>query len=190
MARTRELHFEDAIEHHLITSGGWSQGAPADFDRKTALVAKDFLAFVEATQGSTWDELRKHHRTGLESAVLETLVKALDSRGALDLIRHGFKFFGKKIDCAYFKPAHGMNPDVLAKYAENRLVVTRQGVGAFVSAQPQHAPFRIDPERMQSIADILGVPEGTVRSRLHYAMSSLRATLDAGGRPTASHREP
>lgn len=40
------------------------------------------------------------------------------------------------------------------------------------------------------IADILGVPEGTVRSRLHYAMSSLRATLDAGGRPTASHREP
>jgi type I restriction enzyme R subunit len=43
-----------------------------------------------------------------------------------DVLRHGFKFFGKKIDCAYFKPAHGMNPDILAKYAENRLVVTRQ----------------------------------------------------------------
>jgi type I restriction enzyme R subunit len=54
------------------------------------------------------------------------LVKALDARGTLDVLRHGFKFFGKKIECAYFKPAHGMNPDILARYAKNRLVVTRQ----------------------------------------------------------------
>jgi type I restriction enzyme R subunit len=53
-------------------------------------------------------------------------VKTLDTRGSLDVLRHGFKFFGKKIDCAYFKPAHGMNPDILAKYAKNRLVVVRQ----------------------------------------------------------------
>ena len=63
---------------------------------------------------------------GLETAVLDTLVKALDLRGSLDVLRHGFKFFGKKIECAFFKPAHGMNPDILVKYAKNRLVVTRQ----------------------------------------------------------------
>ncbi|MGH8739998.1 MAG: FadR/GntR family transcriptional regulator, partial [Burkholderiales bacterium] len=39
------------------------------------------------------------------------------------------------------------------------LVITRQGVGAFVSAEPQRAPFRIEPERMQSLADILNVME-------------------------------
>jgi DNA-binding FadR family transcriptional regulator len=38
-------------------------------------------------------------------------------------------------------------------------VVTRQGVGAFVSAEPQRAPFRIEPERMQSLDDILAVME-------------------------------
>jgi DNA-binding FadR family transcriptional regulator len=38
-------------------------------------------------------------------------------------------------------------------------VVTRQGVGAFVSAEPQRAPFRIDPERMQSLEDLLKVME-------------------------------
>jgi DNA-binding FadR family transcriptional regulator len=37
--------------------------------------------------------------------------------------------------------------------------VTRQGVGAFVSAEPQRAPFRIEPERMQSLDDILAVME-------------------------------
>jgi DNA-binding FadR family transcriptional regulator len=38
-------------------------------------------------------------------------------------------------------------------------VITRQGVGAFVSAAPQHAPFRLEPERMQSLDDILNVME-------------------------------
>src|SRR5919108_6603359 len=27
---------------------------------------------------------------------------------------------------AYFQPAHGLNPEILAQYAQNRLVVTRQ----------------------------------------------------------------
>jgi RNA polymerase sigma-70 factor (ECF subfamily) len=33
-------------------------------------------------------------------------------------------------------------------------------------------------------ADALGVPVGTVRSRLHYAMRALRAALEADARPT------
>lgn len=33
------------------------------------------------------------------------------------------------------------------------------------------------------IADSLGVPAGTVRSRLHHAMRGLRAALDADARP-------
>jgi type I restriction enzyme, R subunit len=126
MAKTQERHLEDAIEHHLLTSGGWTRGDAADFDRTNALVAKDLFAFIEATQPALWTELKKHHPSGLEPAVIETLVKALDTRGSLDVLRHGFKFFGKKIECAYFKPAHGMNPDILARYAQNRLVVTRQ----------------------------------------------------------------
>jgi type I restriction enzyme R subunit len=126
MAKTKEVHFEDAIEHHLVTSGGWVQGSPEDFDPQTAMVSKDLLAFIEVTQPETWAELRKHHPSGLEASVLDTLRKALDVRGLLDVLRHGFKFFGKKIECAYFKPAHGMSPDILAKYAMNRLVVTRQ----------------------------------------------------------------
>jgi type I restriction enzyme R subunit len=121
-----ERAFEDAIENSLVTNGGWTAGDPAAFDRERALHPADFFAFVEATQTDLWTDLRAQHGAGLESGVLDTLTKSLESRGMLDVLRHGFKFFGKKIDCAYFKPAHGLNPDILAKYAQNRLVATRQ----------------------------------------------------------------
>ena len=49
--------------------------------------------------------------------------------------------------------------EAVAALRAEGLVVTRQGVGAFVSAEPQRAPFRIDPERLQSLGDILNVME-------------------------------
>ncbi len=42
------------------------------------------------------------------------------------MLRHGFKLLGKKVEAAYFQPAHGLNPEIIAKYAKNRLVLTRQ----------------------------------------------------------------
>jgi RNA polymerase sigma-70 factor (ECF subfamily) len=38
---------------------------------------------------------------------------------------------------------------------------------------------------LSEVAETLGVPEGTVRSRLHHAMRGLRAALDADARPTS-----
>ena len=38
---------------------------------------------------------------------------------------------------------------------------------------------------LDEVADVLGVPVGTVRSRLHHAMRGLRAALEADARPTA-----
>jgi DNA-binding FadR family transcriptional regulator len=49
--------------------------------------------------------------------------------------------------------------EAVAALRAEGLVVTRQGVGAFVSAEPQRAPFRIEPERLQSLADTLNVME-------------------------------
>jgi GntR family transcriptional regulator, transcriptional repressor for pyruvate dehydrogenase complex len=49
--------------------------------------------------------------------------------------------------------------EAVAALRAEGLVVTRQGVGAFVSAEAQRAPFRIEPERMQTLDDVLGVME-------------------------------
>ena len=37
---------------------------------------------------------------------------------------------------------------------------------------------------LDEVAEVLGVPAGTVRSRLHHAMRGLRAALEADARPT------
>src|SRR5262245_47245546 len=49
--------------------------------------------------------------------------------------------------------------EAVAALRAEGLVITRQGVGAFVSAEPQRAPFRIEPEKLRSLADILSVME-------------------------------
>jgi DNA-binding FadR family transcriptional regulator len=49
--------------------------------------------------------------------------------------------------------------EAVAALRADGLVVTRQGVGAFVSAAPQQSPFRIDPEGMRSIEAVLHVME-------------------------------
>src|SRR5438067_8297481 len=49
--------------------------------------------------------------------------------------------------------------EAVAALRAERLVITRQGVGAFVSPEPQRAPFRIEPEHLRSLADIINVME-------------------------------
>jgi RNA polymerase sigma-70 factor (ECF subfamily) len=43
---------------------------------------------------------------------------------------------------------------------------------------------------LTEVAEILGIPEGTARSRLHYALRSLRATLEADDRASVPEGEP
>src|ERR1700704_624963 len=50
--------------------------------------------------------------------------------------------------------------EAVAALRAEGLVITRQGVGAFVSAAPQQAPFRIDADRLHNnLAEILHVME-------------------------------
>lgn len=123
----REQAFEAAIEHTLLTTGEYIKIAPEAFDRERAIDTVVFIDFVKETQPETWSALEKLHGTGTDSVLLDDLVKALDgTSGALGVIRHGFKCFGKLVRAAYFAPAHGMNPDTQRLYQANRLTLTRQ----------------------------------------------------------------
>ncbi len=126
----REKAFESAIEHHLITSGGYVKGGPKTYDAERALFPQEVLAFVRATQEKEWAYLENLQKDRAEQMLLDDLCRALNSEheGCLSVLRHGFKCFGKLFHAAYFAPASGMNPDTQRLYDANRLTITRQVV--------------------------------------------------------------
>ena len=123
-ART-ETAFETTIEEHLLAHG--YRAVPASgFDRDLALFPAETVAFLRETQPSTWAKLEAILGEDTERQVLADLAKWLDAHGALATLRHGFKCYGKTLRLAHFKPAHGLNPDLEAAYAANRVGITRQ----------------------------------------------------------------
>jgi type I restriction enzyme R subunit len=96
------------------------------FDRERAIFPDEALAFIQATQAKVWEKLEALHGEQTGMRVLESLCKWLDTHGTLATLRHGFKCFGKTLRIAFFRPAHGLNPELEARYQANRLGLTRQ----------------------------------------------------------------
>ena len=78
------------------------------------------------TQPNAWAALEKLHGDATEKIVLDDLCKTLDSQGVLNVLRHGFKSFGKRLRIAFFAPPTSMNPETEKLYEANWLTVTRQ----------------------------------------------------------------
>jgi type I restriction enzyme R subunit len=131
----KEKAFEAAIEHHLVTSAGYTKAEQGYFHQERALDPTQFIPFLKDTQKNTWERLEKLLADRTEETVLDDLTKAMDSRGSLDVLRHGFKCYGEPVKVAYFKPATRMNPDDLALYQKNRLTVVRQLMFKATSSQ-------------------------------------------------------
>ena len=72
--------------------------------------------------------------------------------------------------------------EAVAALRAEGLVITRQGVGAFVSAEPQRAPFRIEPERLESLEDILNFMELRLGVEIESAGLAAERATKAGVR--------
>jgi type I restriction enzyme R subunit len=175
-----ERAFEDAIEAGLLARG-WTAGKAAAFEAERAITASDFLAFVQASQPDLWADLGRQHGKALDGAVVDALAKALDSLGALEVLRHGLKFYGKRIDCAFFRPSHALNPDVLAKYALNRLVITRQ----VHFAPTDHTDVDQSIDLMLSLN---GIPVATVELKNHLTGQDVQDAIAQYKRRDPRHK--
>ena len=129
MSLHKEIHFETEICGHL-SANGWlyAEGDVAGYDRARAIFPEDVLAWVKATQPKAWEILAKNHGPQAGETLLSRLRDQLDQRGTLDVLRHGIELLGLRqpLKLAQFKPALGINPEILARYAANRLRVVRQ----------------------------------------------------------------
>mgnify|MGYP001274469997 CR=1 FL=1 len=125
----KEINFETEICDHLAANG-WLYAANdgANYDRTRALFPADVLAWVQDTQPKAWEALQKNHGVQAADVLLGRLRDSINQRGTLDVLRHGIELLGLRqpLALAQFKPALAINPDILTKYAANRLRAVRQ----------------------------------------------------------------
>jgi type I restriction enzyme R subunit len=127
------LHHESAFEREIcehLGSHGWlyEEGSASAYSRELALYPPDLIAWVQQAQPDAWEVLQKNHGSKAEATLLQRVRQQLDQVGSLDLLRHGVEVLGlpKALKLAEFKPAFGLNPQILARYNANRLRVVRQ----------------------------------------------------------------
>lgn len=129
MSLDRELAFETEVCESLAAQGWlYVEGDAQRYDRARALFPSDVLDFVQTTQPKEWAALTKSHGAKAAEVLLARLRAQLDQRGTLSVLRQGIDLLGLKqtLKLAEFRPALGINPDILARYAQNRLRVVRQ----------------------------------------------------------------
>ncbi|MBI1745381.1 MAG: DEAD/DEAH box helicase family protein [Acidobacteria bacterium] len=125
MTQTNEAAFETVIEAHFLANG-YVWVSRDGFDRERAIFPEVVLDFIRQTQPKEWAKLEALHGDKTGEQILGDLCKWMDANGSIATLRHGFKCYGRTLHAAYFKAAHELNPELEARYAANRLGITRQ----------------------------------------------------------------
>ncbi|MEX0754139.1 MAG: DEAD/DEAH box helicase family protein [Actinomycetota bacterium] len=177
MKELQEIAFEDAIEGALLTGGGYTRGTPTNYDPGVALDTAELFAFIGATQVDVWEDLVKRNGGDPDVAqrrFVERLAAQVDERGTIEVLRHGVEDLGVHIRLAYFRPASGLNAELEAKYAANRLTVIRQ-----LHYAPEHA------NALDLALFVNGLPVATAELKnplthqtVHHAMAQYRTDRD------------
>ena len=129
MSLHHEKHFEQEICEYLGVHGWlYVEGDVENYNREQALYPTDIATWIQETQPEVWQGLAKTHGGQVMQVLTERIRKNLNERGTLDVLRRGVEVLGvkKSLSLAQFKPSLNLNPDILKKYAANRLRVVRQ----------------------------------------------------------------
>ena len=137
MSSAGEAALEAHIAGWLVDHGGYRRvkvgnlGAEvSDFDSATGVDKADLFEFIGATQHREWDRLVNAGYGGdvgqARAGFVKRLASQLDRRGTVDVLRRGVVDRNVKIQLAFFKPAHGLTPELVDLYEANVLSVIRQ----------------------------------------------------------------
>lgn len=152
----REETFEIAIVDHLVNNG-WTQGVSKDYDAELALDPKAILAFLKESQPKEWERLTQFYKADAEKQIIRRLVKEIDLRGMLEVVRHGITDSGVKFKLAYFEPDSNLNQETIELYKTNRLTVTRQ---VYYSTKNKNS--------IDLLLSLNGLPIATVELKNHF----------------------
>ncbi|MEO8398536.1 MAG: DEAD/DEAH box helicase family protein, partial [Ignavibacteriaceae bacterium] len=152
MKKHTEIRFEEAIEYYLTNEDGYLKGNPEEYNKDFALFPNDVIEFIKTSQQTYWQKVDEFYGEKSAESLISALIKELDSKGSLYVLRHGFKFFGKNFKLAFFKPNTNLNPDAWEDYKKNIVKIYRQ-----VHFSNKNPNLSID-----SVISINGIPVATL----------------------------
>ena len=127
------LHTEEVVERHivdqLVSTQGYVERPSTEFDKALGLDRDVVLAFIKDTQPEIWQALQRHYPGAAEHEFFRNLEEALKGRGALEVLRDGFKMVPNlQFRLMFPRPASSLNPDLVRAWQGNRLTVMTQVV--------------------------------------------------------------
>ena len=121
-----ETTFEAAIEESLLDHGGYTKGKSDDFDSQLGIFPVYVIRFLKDSQPKAWEKISNIHKDEVEKKVISRLLREMDHKGTLNVLRHGFTDYGVKFKMAFYMPESNLNPEAVELYGKNHLSVTRQ----------------------------------------------------------------
>lgn len=122
----KERRFEQDIETYMLSTGGYTKGSDATFDREKGLDLTKLIKYIEATQPREWERYQKIYATDSLRKLYKRIEESVEMHGMLHVLRHGIEDRGIKLKFASFKPETSLNPAVIENYNANIVECIRQ----------------------------------------------------------------
>lgn len=170
-----EQHFENEIEHSLLTGGGYQQGLAKDYEKSTALFPADVVTFIQTTQPKLWERLEMLFKDKAQEELIKALNQELNIKGSLNVLRNGFRVANRTAKMAYFAPNSTLNETSQQQYDANIIKITRQVITEY-------------NERIDMVISVNGIPVSTIE--LKNEMSATGWTVEDAKYQYRTERNP
>ena len=170
-----EQHFENEIEHSLLTEGGYQQGLAKDYEKSTALFPAVVVAFIQTTQPKLWARLEMLFKDKAQDELIKALNQELNIKGSLNVLRNGFRVANRTAKMAYFAPNSTLNETSQQQYDANIVKITRQVITEY-------------NERIDMVISVNGIPVSTIE--LKNEMSATGWTVEDAKYQYRKERNP
>ena len=115
---TSEKAFQNDIVAHLISTGYHKRGSH-NYNKASTLDPELTIKFIQETQPREWKKFQRMYKERAEEKFLIRLVKEIDKKGTINILRNGFKDVGCDFKLFYPKPNNNKNPDLFEKFEKN-----------------------------------------------------------------------
>ncbi|ABO34951.1 type III restriction enzyme, res subunit [Methanococcus maripaludis C5] len=121
-----EKRFEQDIEESMLTNGGYIKGDKSSYSAERGIDLSKLVEFIKTTQEKEWDRYVRIYGDEAENNLFKRFNDSVNAQGLLYSLRKGIADRGVKLKLCYFKPESNLNHELVKKYENNILTVTRQ----------------------------------------------------------------